>query len=150
MEVVLTGPKSRDELLNKYDALSYAAVVNFYTLGKERDVMVLADFDCDNKDHMFFLHNLLIAKDICGRQFKVKCSLWKWFKLNWRIRKSGIRIPRYWKRAVPYDALYINDLAEFMKPLFQELKIPEGTTYGDVYEVYANFYMKGEHPSDDI
>lgn len=140
-EVVLgkDARREKNELLDKYDAISHAAVVNIYSLSKEYGRLSLAGFDPDNADHQFFLHTALIVKDILGIQLEIQCGFWKWLKTNWIMRHTELRVRRD-KTKQSEGVIWLSDLMEFMAPLVEEIGLPKDFKYGDIYHEY---YEKG-------
>ncbi len=141
---VTLGPElsihgSHTELFDRYDKMSYATVVNLYSLSKARGKLVLADINPKDDDCLFFLHTALVVKDLLGYQLEVRCSLWKWLMVNWKLRKLKVRV-RWNRGKYNDDVTYVRDLMEFMQPLVKEFGLLDNFRYGDIYHA---FYEKG-------
>ncbi len=74
-----------------------------------------------------------------GYQLEVRCSLWKWLMVNWKLRKLKVRV-RWNRGKYNDDVTYVRDLMEFMQPLVKEFGLPDNFRYGDIYHA---FYEKG-------
>lgn len=116
-----------------FDQIVSTTITNIYSLSKARKTIVLENFNPKNKEHLYFLHVAMTVRDITGFEIHVKLGWWKLFKLNWKLRKSFVRL----KRAKSWESGFsVPEVLDFMRPLF------EGTAcnYEEIYEAY---YGKG-------
>lgn len=105
------------ELLDNYDEIINITMVNLYTLSKEKETIIISDFDRKNRDHLFVIRVALMAKDVYGFQLKMRCGFWDWIILNWKMRKLSRFIPRD-NASLP--VVNIPKLLEFMYPPIKE------------------------------
>lgn len=105
------------ELLDNYDEIINITMVNLYTLTKEKETIVISDFDRKNRDHLFVIRVALMAKDVYGFPLKMRCGFWDWIILNWKMRKLSRFIPRD-NTSLP--VVNIQKLLEFMYPPIKE------------------------------
>lgn len=105
------------ELLDNYDEIINITMVNLYTLTKEKETIIISDFDRKNRDHLFVIRVALMAKDVYGFPLKMHCSFWDWIILNWKIRKLSRFIPRD-NTSLP--VVNVSKLLEFMYPPIKE------------------------------
>lgn len=132
------------ELLDKYDSVINVALVNIYTLSKEKEKIVLTNFDRKNKDHLLFLRVALLAKDIYNFPLSLDVNVIDSFVLNWKMRKLSRRIPRVFEKEregfIAGQVVDVEGLAEFMYPFAREFV--DDKTFKFSY-IYDEFY-KGE------
>ena len=105
------------ELLDNYDEIINITMVNLYTLTKEKETIIISDFDRKNRDHLFVIRVALMAKDVYGFPLKMRCGFWDWIILNWKMRKLSRFIPRD-NTSLP--VVNIPKLLEFMYPPIKE------------------------------
>lgn len=105
------------ELLDNYDEIINITMVNLYTLTKEKETIIISDFDRKNRDHLFVIRVALMAKDIYGFPLKMRCGFWDWIILNWKMRKLSRFIPRD-NTSLP--VVNVPKLLEFMYPPIKE------------------------------
>lgn len=105
------------ELLDNYDEIINITMVNLYTLTKEKETIIISDFDRKNRDHLFVIRVALMAKDVYGFPLKMHCSFWDWIILNWKMRKLSRFIPRD-NTSLP--VVNVSKLLEFMYPPIKE------------------------------
>lgn len=101
------------ELLDNYDEIINITMVNLYTLTKEKETIIISDFDRKNRDHLFVIRVALMAKDVYGFPLKMRCGFWDWVILNWKMHKLSRFIPR---DNVSLPVVNIPKLLEFMYP----------------------------------
>lgn len=132
------------ELLDKYDNIINVALVNIYTLSKEKEKIVLTNFDRKNKDHLLFLRVALLAKDIYNFPLSLDVNIIDSFVLNWKMRKLSRHVPRVSKEEreglVIGQVVDVEGLAEFMYPFAKEFVDDKTFKFSHIYD---EFY-KGE------
>lgn len=127
---------SAEELLDKYDEIINITMINLYTLCKDTQTIVISDFDCKNRDHLFILRVALMAKDVYGFPLKLRTDLWDWLVINWKMHKLSRRVPRYLE---PGPSVNVPGLIEFMYPPIKEY-MGENFKFEHIY----NQFYKGD------
>lgn len=116
-----------------FDQVVHTTLINIYSQSYSRKTIVLEDFDPKNKEHLYFLHVALTARDVFQFEIRVKLGWWKLFKLNFKLRKKYIRL----KRAKSWECgIKVPEMLDFMRPLFEN----NNYSYAEIYEAY---YKRG-------
>lgn len=109
----------------EYDAILNVALINLFTLSKEKQVIELNNFDINNRSHLCLLNVAKIAQDTFNFQVTIHCSVlnyWKlkrkmkfhkWFKFN--FKSNGINCDKFIE-----DIENANDAAGIFIDIFEQ------------------------------
>lgn len=119
------------EKYDLFDEIVSKTLTNIYSLSAVSHTIVLENFNPKLKEHLYFLHVALTARDVFGFEIKVKLGWWKLLKLNFKLRKHYFRLKRAKSWEVGID---VPAMLNFMTPLFENTDY----TYSEIYEAYYN------------
>lgn len=71
------------------------AIVNMFTLSKEKNVLMLENFDINKPAHRALLQIALSFSGIFNKKVKLQMSLWNCIKFKLKYRKFNVGV--YWK-----------------------------------------------------
>ena len=122
-----------------YNEIVGLALVNFYSLSRDKEYIGLDRFDICDEEHLFFLAVALTSYGIHQHPVRVNCSRRDRKKLAKMF--GNTEIFHWTKRAKRKESTNINDMADFMRPVAAEITQDEIFTFGDIYH---EFYERKE------
>ena len=112
-----------------FDQIVNTTLINIYSLSKQNKTIILENFNPKDKNHLYFLHVAITARDLFGFNIKVKLGWWKLFKLNFKLRKHYLRL----QRAKSWESgINVPEVLNYMSPLFKDGDV----SYAEIYEEY--------------
>lgn len=82
----------------KYNAICEAAIVKTYSKTRkfaDTGIIPITNMDFDNPDHLFCLAIARALSGMIGAQVAIKCSRWRRWKENRRIKVKGSKLAKY-------------------------------------------------------
>lgn len=118
------------EYYQKLDHIVEITLTNIYSLSKEKQKIVLNNFNPKNKDHLYFFHVALMARNMFSFPIEVDLGVIDTWFLNWKIHKFYDKI----KRNKEEKGINVEEVLTFMQPALKELG--EEFSYSKIYEEY--------------
>ena len=114
----------------KLDRIVETTLINIYSLSKDKQKIVLDNFNPKNKEHLYFFHVALMARNMFSFPIEVNLgAIDTWF-LNWKIRKFYDKINRNQNE----KGINVEQILSFMRSALDE--IDEDFSYSEIYEEY--------------
>ena len=80
--------KSRIDL-KELDKMTNVAVINFFTLGKEKKKICLCNVDVKDQRHLACLHIAKIASNMYDYEFFLSGDIFNYFDIRWKCRTKN-------------------------------------------------------------
>ena len=119
--------------LKKLDCLVNVAFINFYTVGKDTQKVLLTNINIKDKRHLACIHIAKLINDIYGYEFYVPNNLIKYWKLNRKCKSK-----KWLKRIKSISAAKEIDVEDFIFHIEEANEEING--FEEVYDEYFRVY----------
>lgn len=111
------------------DSLVNIAVLNFFTLGKETEKIMLYNVDRKDKRHLACIHIANIINQLFGFEFNIYCNFWDFIKLSWKCKSK-----KWLKRSKNNVGYFVVDVEDFISNIENANGIPNA--FEEIYNQY--------------
>lgn len=119
--------------LKKLDCLVNVAFINFYTVGKDTQKVLLTNINIKDKRHLACIHIAKLINDIYGYEFYVPNNLIKYWKLNRKCKSK-----KWLKRIKSISTAKEINVEDFISHI--EKANEEINGFEEVYDEYFGVY----------
>lgn len=117
---------------NLYDRIITTAMINMYSLSKEKKEIILKNVDPNNISHLFMIEVAKIVNLYWGFKIKIQTSFFNFRKLKKQCRLSKKNTKRISLKKENYTAIKIE---KFLKDI-QKAYETKPSIFRDIYDAY--------------
>lgn len=121
-----------EEKHNLYDRIITTAMINMYSLSKEKEEIILKNVDPNNISHLFMIEVAKIVNLYWGFKIKIQTSFFNFRKLKKQCRLSKKNTKRISLKKENYTAIKIE---KFLKDIQKAYKT-KPSIFRDIYDAY--------------
>ena len=121
-----------EEKHNLYDRIITTAMINMYSLSKEKEEIILKNVDPNNISHLFIIEVAKIVNLYWGFKIKIQTSFFNFKKLKKQCRLSKKNTKRISLKKENYAAIKIE---KFLKDI-QKAYETKPSIFRDIYDAY--------------
>ena len=121
-----------EEKHNLYDRIITTAMINMYSLSKEKEEIILKNVDPNNISHLFMIEIAKIVNLYWGFKIKIQTSFFNFRKLKKQLRLSKKNSKRISPKKKNYSAIKIE---KFLKDI-QKAYEGEPSIFRNIYDAY--------------
>jgi len=121
---------AQEERIKKLDMIMNIAVVNLYTLGKEKKKVCFYNFNRKDKRHLACLHIADLERQLFGFEFKIKVGLWDYVLTRWKIKCKWLK-----RNSKPTEEYAMVDIGDFVAHIENANHM-----FGSFSEIYSNYF----------
>lgn len=121
-----------EEKHNLYDRIITTAMINMYSLSKEKKEIILKDVNPNNISHLFMIEVAKIVNLYWGFKIKIQTSFFNFRKLKKQCRLSKKNTKRISLKKENYTAIKIE---KFLKDI-QKAYETKPSIFRDIYDAY--------------
>lgn len=121
-----------EEKHNLYDRIITTAMINMYSLSKEKKEIILKNVDPNNISHLFMIEVAKIVNLYWGFKIKIQTSFFNFRKLKKQCRLSKKNTKRISLKKENYTAIKIE---KFLKDI-QKAYETKPSIFRDIYDAY--------------
>lgn len=121
-----------EEKYNLYDRIITTAMINMYSLSKEKKEIILKNVDPNNISHLFMIEVAKIVNLYWGFKIKIQTSFFDFRKLKKQCRLSKRNTKRISLKKENYAAIKIE---KFLKDI-QKAYETKPSIFRDIYDAY--------------
>lgn len=121
-----------EEKHNLYDRIITTAMINMYSLSKEKKEIILKNVDPNNISHLFMIEVAKIVNLYWGFKIKIQTSFFNFRKLKKQCRLSKKNTKRISLKKENYTAIKIE---KFLKDI-QKAYETKSSIFRDIYDAY--------------
>ena len=124
-----------EEKHNLYDKIITTAMINMYSLSKEKEEIILKNVDPNNISHLFMIEVAKIVNLYWGFKIKIQTSFFNFRKLKKQCRLSKKNTKRISLKKENYAAIKIE---KFLKDIQKAYETKPGI-FRDIYNAYYKY-----------